>query len=68
MFCWMSESGNELNQYMKNAIDLQSGKKLFSNVQWLQMDKVPVALSHATLDTMLPGQNSIFLRDIVMEQ
>lgn len=64
----MSESGNELNQYMKNAIDLQSGKKLFSNVQRLQMDKVPVALSHATLDTMLPGQNSIFLRDIVMEQ
>lgn len=64
----MSKSGSELNQYMKNAIDLLSGNKLFSNVQWLQMDKVPVALSHAMSDTMLPGQNNIFLRDIMMEE
>lgn len=31
------------------------------------MDKVPVALSRAMSDTLLPGQNDVLPRDIMME-
>lgn len=58
---FFSKNGNELNEYIKNVVDLYSGRKAFPNVQWLQMAKVPVALAHAMSDSILPDKMMSYL-------
>lgn len=64
----MGGRGNEQTEYVKNAFGRSSGKRAFPNGQWLQTGQLPVALSHATPDTVLPGQNDDLPREIMMEQ
>lgn len=61
-FKWAKVEMSWIN-IQKNTVDLPSGKKLFPNVQWLQMDQVLVVWSHAMSDTLLPGQNDVLPRN-----